>query len=143
ALAAFGPALLAECQHVGGAVSTNFLDPATTFGIATGDFAGAIGVTVLSFSENSDGTLTFHNQHHWVTATGDTIELEPAYATGYPSGIKGLYAAVYAQGVNIKGGTGRFANATGNMYFYGAVDTVRNQVVLRYEGQVCFGGHER
>ena len=57
----WSPCLFAQstnrCVQVGGAVSTNFLDPTTTLGTATGDLKGAIGVTVLSLKENPDGTL--------------------------------------------------------------------------------------
>jgi hypothetical protein len=127
-----------NCQPVGGTISTNFLDPATTFGSATGDLAGGIGVTVLTLTANPDGTLTFHNQHHWVTATGDTINLDPADATGYPSGTPGLYAAIYAKGATVSGGTGKFANATGTIFSWGAVNTAEGEVVLRYQGTVCY-----
>lgn len=128
-----------HCVQVGGAISTNFLDPTTTFGTATGDLKGAVGVTVLSLTHNPDGSLTFLDQHHWVTESGDTINLNPAPATGFPTPVPGLYAASYLQGVNITGGTGRFAEASGKLAIWGAVDIQNNEVVLRYEGKVCFG----
>lgn len=37
---------------------------------------------MLSLSQSNDGSLTFHNQHNWVTASGDTINLQTANATG-------------------------------------------------------------
>jgi hypothetical protein len=128
----------ADCHQVGGAISTNFIDSTTTFGSANGDLSGGVGVTVLALTENSGGTLTFHNQHHWVTASGDTINTDPAYATGFPTGISGLYAASYTDGIVITGGTGKFKNAHGKVYAWGAVNTATNEVVLRYEGSVCF-----
>ncbi|MGI8769961.1 MAG: hypothetical protein ACR2JE_00840 [Acidobacteriaceae bacterium] len=127
-----------NCQHLGGSIQTNFLNPTTTFGTAGGDLKGAIGVTILSLKQNPNGTLTFYNQHHWETETGDTLQIAPAYATGYPSGVAGLYAAIYPNGVELTGGTGRFAGATGKLSAWGAVDTKRNEVVLRYAGTVCF-----
>jgi hypothetical protein len=127
-----------RCQHVGGTVSTNFIDSTDTFGSATGDLAGGIGVSILSLSENSNGTLTFHNQHRWVTTTGDTINTDSAFATGFPTTIAGFYAAIYADGVNVTGGTGRFENASGKIYAWGAVNTKDGEVVLRYEGTVCY-----
>jgi hypothetical protein len=130
----------AECRTVGGTISTNFLNRTTTFGSATGDLSGGVGVTVLSETQNSNGTLTFHNQHHWVTASGDTINQEPANATGFPTGVTGLFAVSYLNGVVITGGTGRFKNATGKVFAWGAVDTSEGEVVLRYEGVVCFAG---
>jgi len=128
-----------KCQKVGGTVSTNFLDASATFGTATGDLAGAIGVAVGGLDVNNDGSLTFHNQHHWVTVTGDTINVEPADATGYATTYPGLYAAIYLKGVAITGGTGKFEGATGMLTsFWGAVNKSTGEVVLRYAGEVCY-----
>lgn len=136
------PALLAEgganCRDVGGAVLTNFLDQTTTLGTATGDLKGGLGVTVLNVSPGPGGTVVFHNHHHWVTETGDTILFNDADATAFTTGIPGLYAVSYTNGVTITGGTGRFAGATGKIAWFGAVDLNKQQVILRYEGQICF-----
>ena len=131
------------CRQVGGVISTNFLDPNTTFGTATGDLAGALGVSILSVTPNNDGTATFHVQHHWVTATGDTINAEQADATAFPTSIAGFYAASYLHGVVINGGTGQFKNTHGRVYGWGAIDTNKGEVVLRYEGTVCFADPDR
>jgi hypothetical protein len=127
-----------NCHHVGGTISTNFLDASTTFGTATGDLAGAIGVSVVGFVPNNDGSVTFQNQHHWVTSTGDTINAEPANAVGYPSAVTGLYATIYPNGVTIAGGTGKFEGANGTLSSWGAVNLATGEVVLRYEGKVCY-----
>jgi hypothetical protein len=66
--------------------------------------------------------------------------LAPADVTAYPSGVPGLFAAKYLNGVSITGGTGRFAGAKGNIGGWGAVDTRTGQVVLRYQGTICFEG---
>jgi hypothetical protein len=140
-LLTMGSSLLAQtapsCRDVGGVISTNFLDSNTTLGSATGDLNGGLGVTVLSVTQGPGGTLIFHNHHHWVTTYGDTISLADAQATAFSTTISGLYAVSYTKGVNITGGTGRFANATGSLAIYGAVNEIEGQVVLRYQGQVC------
>jgi hypothetical protein len=92
----------------------------------------------LGVTQNSDGTLVFHNQHHWVTATGDTINVSPAYATAFPTSVPGFYATSYLNGAAIAGGTGRFKNAHGNVFAWGAVNTGSNELALRDEGEVCF-----
>jgi len=67
---------------------------------------------------------------------------DDADATLFPTPVSGLFAASYLKGVVIIGGTGRFANATGNLTStYGAVDLPKGQLILRYEGHVCFSGN--
>ena len=128
-----------DCRQVGGTISTNFLNSTTTFGSATGDLAGGVGVKILSTTSSPNGVLVFHNQHSWVTATGDTIFVQPVDATAFPSGVAGLYATRYLNGVAISGGTGRFQNARGRLSVWGAADTNKQEIVLRYEGKLCFG----
>jgi hypothetical protein len=128
-----------HCQAVTGGIVTNFIDPSDTLGTATGDFKGGLGVHVNSVTSGPNGTTILHNHHHWVTESGDTILFADAEATLFPTPIPGLYAGSYIKGIKIIGGTGRFENATGNLTnTYGAVDLPKGQVVLRYEGHVCF-----
>jgi hypothetical protein len=135
-------------RQVSGGIVTNFLNESgtvngvpfanETLGTATGDLKGGLGVYVLTLQMNSNGTATFHNHHHWVTEAGDTIILADAYATAYPSGVPGLFAAIYPDGVIITGGTGRFAGAHGKIASWGAVDQNTGQIVLRYQGTINF-----
>jgi hypothetical protein len=127
----------ANCREVGGAILTNFLDQATTLGAATGDLKGGLGVSVLGVSQGPNGILIFNNQHHWVTEAGDTLLLNNASATAWPTGVPGFYAVRYVDGVTISGGTGRFAGASGKLAIFGGVDLTTQQVILRYAGQVC------
>jgi hypothetical protein len=129
---------------VGGTISTNFIDPVTTLGSATGDLRGGVGVTVKSVSPPmAAGTVVFTNHHQWVTETGDTLFFNDADATAFPTpppptGVPGLYAVSYMNGITLSGGTGRFAGATGSLTAFGAVDQTHGQIVLRYQGQICF-----
>ncbi|MFZ0592785.1 MAG: hypothetical protein WAM39_20160 [Bryobacteraceae bacterium] len=128
----------ANCKDVGGGILTNFVDQTTTLGTATGDLAGGLGVDVLSVTAGANGSTIFHNHHHWVTVSGDTITLADADATAYPTPIQGLYGASYKNGIEVTGGTGRFTGATGTLTAFGAVNLGPGQIVLRYAGQVCF-----
>jgi hypothetical protein len=140
---------LANCRHVGGGVLTNFLDPSQclptsgssanlcTDGTATGDLRGAVGVQVLAVNSTGD---VYHVRHHWVTESGDTIFLNDAYLTTYPtSDPSNRVLADYRNGVEITGGTGAFAGAKGEISSgFGAVDLTLLQITLRYAGTVCF-----
>ena len=122
---------------------TNFgaIDAATTMGNATGDLQGAVSGTILGTPQpGSGGTVVFHVQHHWVTDTGDTIFFDPAVATTIP--VSQTVFAIVTYPVHIKGGTGKFAGATGDLSNIGEVD-ISSGTVFRYTGQVCFAeGHE-
>jgi hypothetical protein len=132
----------AHCQEIGGGVLTNFLDPTQcaspvglcTDGIATGDLRGAVGVQVLGVNGN-----IYHVRHHWVTESGDTIFLKDAFLTTYPTPDPNRVLADYLDGVDITGGTGRFAGAKGHISSgFGGADLNLGQLALRYAGTICF-----
>jgi hypothetical protein len=126
-----------HCTPVGGMLMTNLgaVDPATTMGTATGDLKGAVGATILS-TEGSGNTLILNVQHHWVTEKGDTLDIGPATATTTQV-APGLYAIV-TYPVHLKGGTGKYAGASGDFKSIGEADLVSGQIVLRYSGKICF-----
>ena len=139
-----------NCKEVGGAVLTNFLSTpavgASTLGTATGDLSGGLGVVILGIAPGQNGSTVFHVKHHWVTESGDTILLQDAYLTTFPTpSIPSLVAAIYIDGVNITGGTGRFAGAHGTLAVFGAADLSQDfgQIILRYHGEICFEKPER
>lgn len=126
-----------HCESVGGSLITNFgaVDANTTLGTATGDLKGAVAATVQSVTPNSDGTVSFNVQHHWVTEAGDTINTDPATAITMP--LSQTLFAVIKYPVHITGGTGKFAGATGDLTSIGEADLVAG-TVFRYTGKVCF-----
>jgi hypothetical protein len=82
-------------------------------------------------------------QHFWVTETGDTLQVDQAELTGYPSPSPSqpmLYTFVYEQGVKISGGTGKYEGATATLKTWGAIDLDAGQVTGRYSGPLCFKG---
>lgn len=138
-----------HCTPVGGTVMTNFgvISPTSTLGTVTGDLRGAVSASLLGPPETGAGnTVVFHVQHHFVTETGDTIFIDPATATSVPIG-PGLFA-ILSYPVHIKGGTGKFAGATGDFTNIGEVllphapDTAGGTTVFRYTGQVCFAASD-
>jgi hypothetical protein len=131
-----------HCQDIGGGVLTNFLDATQcaspvglcTDGPATGDLRGAVGVQVLGVNGN-----VYHVRHHWVTESGDTIFLNNAFLTTYPTSDPNRVLTDYLDGVYITGGTGRFDGAAGHLSsVFGAADLKLGEITLRYAGTVCF-----
>src|SRR5277367_2919963 len=115
-----------HCKSVGGSIITNFgaVDQYTTLGPATGDLGGAVAATLTQPpAAGPQGTVIFHIQHHWVTNSGDNIFLDPAIATTQPISLN-LFAVITYH-VNISGGTGKFAGATGELDNIGEADLVR------------------
>jgi hypothetical protein len=140
---AMGFAANPHCSHVGGAVLTNVggfgqIDSSpTTMGIATGDLKGALGVQIVSASPDF---TTIKVQHHWVTENGETLAIDPAELHG--AFVAPGLLAVTDYKAHLSGGTGRFANATGDTSYIGEIDFNTGHVVLRYTGKVCFSGSD-
>ena len=133
-----------HCQPIGGTVMTNLgvVNQSTTLGVVDGDLRGAVAATILSVAPGSNGTTIFTVQHHFVTQAGDTILVDQATATTKEvTPGSGLYA-ILDYPVHIKGGTGKFAGATGDFNNIGAADLGTGRTVFRYSGQVCFAGQD-
>jgi hypothetical protein len=132
------PTATSSCVPVGGALMTNIgaIAGVTNLGPVSGDLAGSVAATILG--QNSNGT--FNIQHYWVTTAGETITLKVAVLTPtYPTSNPGIVAVPWGNyRSNISGGTGKYANATGYLDYFGMADFTQNTLVLRYRGQVCY-----
>ena len=130
-----------HCQAVGGMLMTNLgaIDANTTMGPVTGDLNGSVSATVLS-TEVIGNNLVFHIQHHWVTESGDTLSFDQATATT-TAVATGLYAII-TYPVHLSGGTGKFAQVTGDFNSIGEVDLNSGHIVLRYSGQLCSSSND-
>jgi hypothetical protein len=131
-----------SCQSAGGMLLTNLgvVDAQTTMGYATGDLKGAVGATVLNFdSQNGGNIVVLTVQHHWVTESGDTLSFDQAVATAQHVGDQKstLYGITNYQ-THLKGGTGKFAGASGRFNNIGEVDLGKGVLVIRYTGYICF-----
>ena len=129
------------CSAVGGAILTNLggfglIDGGpTTLGVATGDLRGALGVQIVSASPDFTSITV---QHHWVTDDGETLNFDQATLHG--AWVSQTLLAVTEYKAHLSGGTGRFANATGDTSYIGEIDFSTGHAVLRYSGTVCYGG---
>jgi hypothetical protein len=130
-----------HCSKIGGAILTNLggfgvVDgQPTTLGVATGDLQGALGVQIVSASPDFT-TITV--QHHWVTEGGETLKFD--VATLHGAWVSPTLLAVTEYKAHLSGGTGRFANATGDTSYIGELDFSTGHAVLRYSGNLCFTG---
>ena len=126
-----------QCGPVSGTMATNLavVDASTTLGTANGDLKGAVAAAILNVTTNSDGTVSFSVQHSFVTDAGDTIFFDPATAVTKP--LSETLFAILSYPVHIKGGTGKWAGATGDLHSIGEVDLKSGKTVFRYSGTVC------
>lgn len=136
------------CENVGGVLFTNINAIAlpsaangTNLGPVFGDLKGSVAATIIG--QDSTGYLV---QHYWVTASGDTIKFNVAHLT--PSAVRPAVGPEAADLVAVRwgdytstiaGGTGKYANATGSLTYFGLADFTNLTLVLRYSGQVCYG----
>jgi len=140
ALAVFAVAANAQskkCTPIGGMILTDYAvwDPNSTFGYATGDLKGSVGVSILS-TQKSGSDLTLNVQHHWVSESGDVISLDPA--TAYTTEVAPYVYAVVNYQFHINGnGTGKFAGVSGDGSAIGEADLGNGRLVFRYTGTLC------
>ena len=141
AVVAFGllltvPAWAGQCQDVGGVLITNIgaIEGITNLGPVYGDLQGSVAATIKG--QDSEGNYLV--QHYWVTSTGETMLLKQAVlkpvATSDPNVVAVLWGNYSS---DILGGTGKFANATGRIGYFGIADFKEKTLVLRYRGRVC------
>jgi len=127
-----------HCVPVSGALMTNIgaIASVTNLGPVFGDLQGSVAATILG--QNTNGS--YNVQHYWVTAAGDTITLEQAVLfPTYPTSDKDIVEVPWGNYRSyIKGGTGKFNNATGYLEYFGIADFQQNTLVLRYRGEVCY-----
>jgi len=129
-----------DCTPVGGTIITNFGAlgqdaPNTTLGPVTGDLAGAVAGSLIGQPVISGNIATFTVQHHWVVNSGDNIYFDQAQAK--TAVLSQTRFAIIDYPVHIKGGTGKFAGAVGDLNAVGEVDLIAG-TAFRYFGKVCF-----
>ena len=135
------PALISQCQSVGGVVMTNIGaingngGPPTNLGPA---FTAISKVQSPRPSWGQDANGNFRIQPYWVNSAGETILFDVAIlkpvATSDPNVVAVLWGNYPA---SIIGGTGKYKNAKGNLDHSGIADFSQNTLVLRYRGTVC------
>ena len=137
ALQLTAPAWAKECQAVGGMLMTNIgaIEDVTNLGPASGDLQGSVAATIKGQDAQGDYLV----QHYWVNTAGETILLKQAVlkpvATNDPNVVAVLWGNYSS---DILGGTGKFANATGRIDYFGIADFKERTLVLRYRGRVCY-----
>ena len=74
-----------------------------------------------------------------MTVTGETVSLDQAIVTLFPTASPRPLRRRLSHGVNLnRSGTGRFAGASGKIYGWGAVDLGKGELTLRYSGTICY-----
>jgi hypothetical protein len=111
------------------------IEDVTNLGPASGDLQGSVAATIKGQDAQGDYLV----QHYWVDTAGETILLKQAVlkpvATNDPNVVAVLWGNYSS---DILGGTGKFANATGRIDYFGIADFKERTLVLRYRGKVCY-----
>jgi hypothetical protein len=124
-----------ECTSVSGSAMTNFITEDTTLGTVTGDLKGSVSARILRITPGDNGKLVFDVQHTFVTEAGDAIRTGVSTAEGTPVG-EGVYHVSFKPQL-IVGGSGRFADASGQIVSRGSADLTTGETIFRYSGQIC------
>jgi len=130
-----------HCKKVGGVLMTNIaaIDGTYNLGPVFGDLAGSVAAKILPTPDPTGG---FWLQHYWVTFSGETIKFNPAHLKPTGTDTEGVVAVKWGDYESdiVPGGTGKYANANGKVWYFGLADFGANTLVLRYRGYVCFEG---
>jgi len=130
------PAWAGQCQAVGGVLMTNLgaIEGITNLGPVSGDLQGSVAATI----KGQDSQGNYLVQHYWVTSAGETILLKQAVLKPVTTSDPNVVAVLWGNySSDILGGTGKFANATGKIDYFGIADFKEGTLVLRYRGRVC------
>jgi hypothetical protein len=123
-----------KCGKISGTMMTNIgaIDESHTLGIVTGDLTGGLSATIVELTP-SYSVVT----HNIVTEAGDSLRAQPARINlGLPNAAG--QALAYGE-VTFAGGTGKYADATGQFKVFGSVDLTLSHTVFRYSGEICAG----
>ena len=127
------------CKPVSGSISASPIlsrIPATVLGTVTGDLKGAVAALVTSPLPVPDGG-SFTLEHTFLTEARDALFTEDTAQWVPVPGAANVFRMTTQY--TIVGGTGKFANASGQLENHGEVDLNRGQLTLGYSGQVCRG----
>lgn len=128
------------CKAVSGSISASPIlsrIPATVLGTVTGDLKGAVAALVTSPLPVPDGG-SFTLEHTFPTETRDSLFTQDTAQWVPVPGADNIFRM--STQYTIVRGTGKFANASGQLENHGEVDLNRGQLTLSYSGQVCRGG---
>lgn len=128
----------ADCTNVRGVIDAAFVSGSDIEGTIIDEALGEgdAFATVTSISEAGQGALhvTLEHEYVWQFAAGDGSILTEDEGVLSPVDPP-LYR--FNNRLEVTGGTGELAGATGMIRAYGTVDFGSGQIDLRYHGRVC------
>ena len=122
-----------RCHPVEGTIIERITGPNTAAGKVTGDISGDVDIVITALQQLPGGLVKFQANCTMVTpqgtlTTNDNAVLSPIDAPLYRVNNH----------LNVSGGTGEFAGATGNLHTHGTVNFVPGGLVdLHYRGELC------
>lgn len=104
-------------------------------GTVTGTLGGSVLAHVTSLTAQNDGSIELTLTHDFVTEEGALLRTEDTATLSPVQGKEGVFQQETQH--TILEGTGRFANATGQLENHGEADLVKGLLTLRYSGTIC------
>jgi hypothetical protein len=135
------PAQANSCQNITGHIDGQIIGPSPACGggdTEVGTFTGAGGGTfiacITAFEQKGNGSLRFELTHTYTTSSGDTFTTTDRVVAA-PTNRPAEY--LINNQVDITGGTGRLADASGFIRTHGTVNLQTGVVSVDYHGRMC------
>jgi hypothetical protein len=130
-----------SCQKITGHIDGQIIGPSPACGggnTEVGTFTGAGGGTfvacITAMERKGNGSLRFELTHTYTTNSGDTFTTTDRVVAA-PTGRPAEY--LINNQVDITGGTGRLADASGFLRTHGTVNLQTGVVSVDYHGRIC------
>lgn len=128
-MAGAGAAVATTCQSAHGTV-VEYLDATGSYGTVSGDLEGDYKFTLTSLSPVGEST--------WLRFTGTAVITTAAGTiTSTDSGMLNTETDVVRWNSSISGGSGDYADASGQLFYQGTLDFDTGEGTARYQGALC------
>jgi hypothetical protein len=127
-----------DCQLVSGGIVAAFVSDTEIEGTISGSVNGDAFATILALDPHGDGSIGVEMQHTYVDKEPSGGEVGRIFTMD-----RGVLAPEdppayrFNNQLQVTGGTGTFAGASGRLHAHGSVNLGTGAIELTYQGRVC------